>query len=159
MVLFFSQQVTWHRELQTTMRSSNGKPFLDKITECVKQSKRTICLLSPDYLSDDISAYELKLSLSQDIKHKRRRTILINFEDDCFNFMNTSLKLEEDNETNLRKYTPLKRNSGSFKHDLLYCMPVNTIHEEMDDSTSRQISFEDLSTVDIPENVPMYDYF
>ncbi len=96
-----------------------GMPTTENVGKAVMNSKRTICVLSPDFVKSAMCNWEFISVLNNDLLDNKRRLVLVVKE----------LVPEEDRSLSLRgymrNYTYIEAWADYFWDRLRYCLPVN----------------------------------
>lgn len=92
--------------------------------------------------------FELNYTLNMDDKHKRKRTMVMV----CDDF--DSVQVDEDLQKRIAKYSSVEKHSPDLYTEMLYSLPLSKLGESGEKTGGQQYS-----SVDIPQNVPMSDYF
>ena len=98
-----------------------GMTILENVTNAVAKSKRTICVLSPNFVASSWCSWEFITVLNDDIDQHRRRLLLVVKERVAWD--NLSLAMRHY----MRDFTYIDAESRYFMDNLLYSLPVKRL--------------------------------
>ena len=90
----------------------------EQIVNTVKSSRRTICILSPDFVTSEWARFELRFAVQQRLSDKKNRVLMIMYED-----IGPIDTLEAELRAYLKINIYLKWGDNWFWDKLLYAMP------------------------------------
>ena len=115
-----------------------GEHIIENIMQAVKRSKRTVCVLTGNFIKSGWCMEEFRQSHDRDLQQKKRRLVVLMVDPSGIEMEEMSTELRDY----LSRYTYIEYQNKSWVDQLMYVMPVNRIktyediiHEEEDEDS------------------------
>ncbi len=95
-----------------------GMPITENIGKAIDASKRTLCVLTPNFVKSHMCMWEFSTALNIDLQEKRHRLIILYKEMVTHDNLGTSMR------DYLRNFTYIEPDSEHFTINLMYSLPV-----------------------------------
>ena len=127
-----------------------GMSITENIVRAVKKSKRTLCLVTENFIQSGCCTEEFRQSHNKDIRLKKRRLVVLLVDPSVIEMDEISMELRDY----LSRYTYIKYQSESWMDRLMYDMPINRMKvndEEIVDASTTQDDGDDDSLLCLVE--------
>ena len=99
---------------------------MDGIMQAVKRSKRTVCVLTRNFIKSGWCMEEFRQAHYRDLHQKKRRLVVLMVDPSVMEMEEMSTELRDY----LSQYTYIEYESESWKDRLMYAMPVNRMGKD-----------------------------
>ena len=132
-----------------------GEHIIENIMQAVKRSKRTVCVLTSNFIKSGWCMEEFRQSHYRDLQRSKKRVVVLLVDPRELETEEMSLELRDY----LSRYTYIEYQSKSWKDRLMYAMPVNRMnkddvsaHEEEDEDSMMFLAWKQVSSVQVDLN-------
>ena len=103
-----------------------GEHIIENIMQAVKRSKRTLCVLTGNFIKSGWCMEEFRQSHYRDLQQGKKRLVVLLVDPHALETEEMSLELRDY----LSRYTYIEYESKSWKDRLMYAMPVNRMNKD-----------------------------